>query len=259
MKNMKNKKNTIKTIAIVILCCIVICLLFFKEILMTDMLFRFFKIDKNKDDNLIATDEINSSSFSTKDNIIKNNKDTYDVVNNNIPYFTEEEKSTLEEFESYSDLDELGRCGTAYANICKNLMPTEKRGDIGHIKPSGWHTVKYPEVIKDRYLYNRCHLIAYMLAGENDNPKNLITGTRYFNVEGMLPFEEQVHDAANKGLHILYRVTPRFSGSNLVADGVLMEAYSVEDKGQTVQFCVFVNNFQPGIVIDYATGESRLE
>lgn len=243
---MKNIKNTIKTIIVIfILCCIVICL-------------RFLRTDKNKDDNLIPNDKINSSSFSTKEDIIKNNKD-YDVVNNNIPYFTEEEKSTLEEFEKYSDLDELGRCGTAYANICKNLMPTEKRGDIGHIKPSGWHTVKYPEVIKDRYLYNRCHLIAYMLAGENDNPKNLITGTRYFNVEGMLPFEEQVHDAANKGLHILYRVTPRFSGNNLVADGVLMEAYSVEDKGQTVQFCVFVNNFQPGIVIDYATGESRLE
>lgn len=134
-------------------------------------------------------------------------------------------------FENYSDLDSLGRCGVAYANICKDIMPTEERGKIGMIKPSGWHTVKY-DVIKDRYLYNRCHLIGYQLAGENANPKNLITGTRYLNVEGMLPFENLVADYVNNtGNHVLYRVTPMFSGSNLVANGVLIEAKSVEDNG----------------------------
>lgn len=182
----------------------------------------------------------------------------YTEINKNVPYFQEEEYTT-EPFESYSDLDSLGRCGVAYANICQELMPTEERGSIGSVKPTGWHTVKYPDVISDLYLYNRCHLIGYQLAGENANEKNLITGTRYMNVEGMLPFENEVADYVEEtDHHVLYRVTPIFTEDHLVADGVLMEAYSVEDAGAGVCFCVFVYNVQPGIEIDYQTGESRL-
>ena len=179
------------------------------------------------------------------------------LINQNIPFF-EKDDYTTESFENYSGLDELGRCGAAYANISKELMPTEERGQIGAVRPSGWHTVKYPELIEDRYLYNRCHLIGYQLSGENANEKNLITGTRYMNVEGMLPFENEVADYVRKSdNHVLYRVTPVFSGNNLVATGVLMEAYSVEDRGEGVCFCVFVHNVQPGIEIDYRTGESK--
>lgn len=182
----------------------------------------------------------------------------YVTVNNNVPYFAESDLTT-ESFEVYSDLDDLGRCGTAYANICIDIMPTEKRGEIGQIKPSGWHTVKYSDIIDGNYLYNRCHLIGFQLAGENKNEKNLITGTRYLNVDGMLPFENQVADYV-KGTekHVLYRVTPIFEGENLVASGVLMEAESVEDKGEDILFCVYVYNVQPGITIDYLTGESSL-
>ena len=180
-------------------------------------------------------------------------------VNNNKPLF-EKEDLTTEAFEMYSELDSLGRCGVAYANVCSELMPTGERGAIGMIKPTGWHTVKYPEVIEDLYLYNRCHLIGYQLTGENANEKNLITGTRYMNVEGMLPFENEVAEYVREtDNHVLYRVTPVFSGNNLVADGVLMEAYSVEDSGNGVSFCVFVYNVQPEIEIDYKTGESKLE
>lgn len=180
-------------------------------------------------------------------------------VNNNNPLF-ETEDLTTEAFEMYSELDLLGRCGVAYANVCSELMPTGERGAIGMIKPSGWHTVKYPEVIEDLYLYNRCHLLGYQLTGENANEKNLITGTRYMNVEGMLPFENEVAEYVREtDNHVLYRVTPVFSGNNLVADGVLMEAYSVEDSGKGVSFCVFVYNVQPEIEIDYKTGESKLE
>ena len=180
----------------------------------------------------------------------------YAEVNNNIPFFEKTER-TKEVFEIYSNLDYLGRCGAAYANVCKELMPTEERGEIGMVKPTGWHTVKYPEIIEDLYLYNRCHLLGYQLTGENANEKNLITGTRYMNVEGMLPFENKVAEYVRKtDNHVLYRVTPIFTGNNLVADGVLMEAYSVEDSGEGISFCVFVYNVQPGIVIDYATGQS---
>ena len=161
----------------------------------------------------------------------------YTIVNDNEPEFDESDFTT-EAFETYSDLDNLGRCGVAYANICKELMPTEKRGKIGMIKPSGWHTVKYPEIIKDRYLYNRCHLIGFQLAGENANEKNLITGTRYLNVDGMLPFEDEIADYVNNtGNHVLYRVTPVFDGDNLIASGVQMEAESVEDSGEGVKIC----------------------
>lgn len=180
----------------------------------------------------------------------------YVEINGNVPFFTSED-ITIESFEYYSNLDLLGRCVYAFANIGRDIMPTEERGAIGMVKPSGWHTVKYPDIIEDLYLYNRCHLIGYQLSGENANEKNLITGTRYMNVEGMLPFENQVADyVEDTGNHVLYRVTPRFTDYNLVADGVLMEAYSVEDSGEGIQFCVFVYNVQPGIEIDYATGES---
>lgn len=183
----------------------------------------------------------------------------YTVLNDNIPNFTEDDMST-ESFENYSELDSLGRCQVAYANICQELMPTEKRGEIGMVKPSGWHTVKYPEVIKDNYLYNRCHLIAYCLAGENANEKNLITGTRYMNVSGMLPFETMVADFVKEtGYHVLYRVTPIFEDDNLVASGVEMEAKSVEDNGEGVLFHVYCYNVQPSVSIDYATGNSWLD
>ncbi len=178
----------------------------------------------------------------------------YVTIHDNVPFFSEEEFTT-DAFETYSELDDLGRCGTAYANICEEIMPTEKRGKIGMIKPSGWHTVKYTG-IDGNYLYNRCHLIGYQLSAENANEKNLITGTRYLNVTGMLPFENMVADYVNEtGNHVLYRVTPIYNQENLVADGVLMEAQSVEN--DDLAFCVYCYNVQPGIEIDYHTGDSK--
>ena len=182
----------------------------------------------------------------------------YTEVNGNQPYFTEADLTT-QSFETYSELDSLGRCGVAYANVGQDLMPTEPRGEIGSVKPTGWHLVKYDNV-DGKYLYNRCHLIAYMLTAENANPQNLITGTRYLNTQGMLPFETKVSDyVKSTGNHVLYRVTPIFDGDNLLADGVLMEAYSVEDAGAGICFCVFAYNVQPGIGIDYATGDNWAE
>ncbi len=181
----------------------------------------------------------------------------YIQVNHNIPNFSEEEKQIKEPFETYSELDSLGRCGTAFARIGTEIMPTEERGEIGSVKPTGWHTVKYAD-INGNYLYNRCHLIAYCLAGENANEKNLITGTRYLNINGMLDFEMQVLDYVKEtGNHVLYRATPIFQNQNLVAEGVLLEAYSQEDNGEGVQFCVFCYNVQPGVSINYATGASE--
>lgn len=179
----------------------------------------------------------------------------YVAVNGNVPYFTDEDLTDVS-FESYSELDSLGRCGVAYASVSQDTMPTTERGSIGEVKPTGWHTVKYDNV-DGKYLYNRCHLIGYQLTAENANEKNLITGTRYLNVQGMLPFENMTADYVKEtGKHVMYRVTPIFEGNNLVASGVLMEAKSVEDKGEGVLFCVYVYNVQPGITIDYATGES---
>lgn len=179
----------------------------------------------------------------------------YVMINENVPFFTESD-FTEEAFETYSDLDELGRCGAAFANVGKETMPTEERGQIGMIKPSGWQTVKY-DCVDGKYLYNRCHLIGYQLSAENANEKNLITGTRYLNVSGMLPFENMVADyIKNTGNHVLYRITPIYQDKNLVASGVLMEAQSVED--DTIRFCVYCYNVQPGIQIDYATGKSSL-
>jgi len=182
----------------------------------------------------------------------------YVELNQNKPLFTAEQNRTKESFEEYSELDLLGRCGVAFANLGLELMPDEEREAIGSIKPSGWHTAKYPELIEDLYLYNRCHLIAFSLSGENANEKNLITGTRYLNVEGMLPFETKVANYIRKtGNHVLYRVTPVFEQQNLVASGVIIEAYSVEDQGKGICFNVYVFNVQPGISIDYSTGDSR--
>ena len=181
----------------------------------------------------------------------------YTAVNNNEPYFTSDNLTT-EAFENYSELDALGRCGVAYANVCLETMPTEKRGSISEVKPTGWHSVKYDNV-DGKSLYNRCHLIGYQLTAENVNQQNLITGTRYLNVDGMLPFENMVADYVKEtDNHVLYRVTPIFTGDNLVADGVLMEGYSVEDEGDGICFCVYAYNVQPGITIDYATGDSWL-
>ena len=182
----------------------------------------------------------------------------YVIVNNNEPFFTENDM-TADSFEYYGELDELGRCTVAYASIGKDLMPTEKRGSIGSVKPTGWHTVKY-DIVDGKYLYNRCHLIGYQLTAENANKNNLITGTRYLNVDGMLLFENMVADYIKEtNNHVLYRVTPIFTGDNLLADGVLMEAESVEDNGEGISYNVFCYNVQPGIKIDYATGDSSLE
>lgn len=179
-------------------------------------------------------------------------------INNNVPFFSSSDKSRTDPFEEYSDLDNLKRCGVAYANICKELMPTEKRGSISSVKPSGWVQASYPGYVDGNNLYNRCHLIGFQLAGENANKKNLITGTRYLNVTGMLIFENQVADYVKETKnHVLYRVTPVFAGDELVARGVLIEAYSVEDNGE-LQFCVYCFNIQPGIEIDYATGRSKM-
>ena len=176
------------------------------------------------------------------------------ILDDNKPAFSKKDRERTDAFETYSDLDELGRCGVAYANICKGLMPTEERGAIGMVKPTGWHTVKYDNV-EGKYLYNRCHLIAYMLTGQNDKQLNLITGTRFMNVEGMLPWENMVHDHIEEtGDRVLYRVTPVYDGGDLVAKGVLMEAQSLDG---TLSFCVFCYNIQPGIRIDYSDGCSE--
>ncbi len=203
------------------------------------------------------TEITTASSFSLSDVPAYSGK-AYTSVNGNVPYFSAAELTT-QSFETYSDLDSLGRCGVTYACIGKDLMPTEERGSIGMVKPTGWHTVRYDNLVDGKYLFNRCHLIGYQLTGENANTKNLITGTRYLNIEGMLPFENMVADYIQEtNNHVLYRVTPIFEGNNLLANGVLMEGYSVEDKGAGVSYCVFAYNVQPGIEIDYATGESKL-
>ncbi|WP_426351386.1 DNA/RNA non-specific endonuclease [Alloiococcus sp. CFN-8] len=182
----------------------------------------------------------------------------YIAINNNIPDFSPSDYTTTS-YENYSELDSLGRCGVAMASIGTDLMPTEERGNIGHVKPTGWQTVKY-DIVDGKYLYNRCHLIGYQLTAENANKENLITGTRYMNVDGMLPFENMVADYIKEtNNHVLYRITPIYEGNNLVATGVQMEAYSVEDNGDGISFNVFVYNAQPGVTIDYSTGESWLE
>ncbi len=182
----------------------------------------------------------------------------YVIINNNIPFFTDDEKVTTS-YELYGDLDELGRCTITVACIGQDLMPEEERGSIGSVKPSGWQSVKY-DIVDGGYLYNRCHLIGYQLTGENANKQNLITGTRYLNIEGMLPFEDMVADYIKEtGNHVMYRATPIFDGDNLVAHGVIIEGWSVEDNGEGICFNIYAYNAQPGVVIDYSNGDSYLE
>lgn len=215
--------------------------------------------------NIIEQNQISQDGLANSDKTSNPNYDLSNIqkytdkiwveINNNIPYFTEEDKGKVE-FEEYSELDDKERCGIAFANICKEIMPKEgqKREEISIIKPSGWKQTK----IDGKYLYNRCHLIAYQLADESANEKNLITGTRYFNTEGMLPFENKVANyiKQNENNHVLYRVTPDFKGENLVASGVQIEAYSLEDNGNGIQFNVYIYNVQPGVDIDYLTGNA---
>ena len=203
-----------------------------------------------------GTNNTNDKTQLITENIPDYTDKIYVEINGNKAEFSDEDKKRTDAFELYTDLDELGRCGVAYANICKELMPTEKRGSIGMIKPSGWQLAKYDSV-DGKYLYNRSHLIGFQLAGENANEKNLITGTRYFNVEGMLPFENEVAEYVKEtNNHVLYRVTPIFKDTELVARGVKIEAYSVEDSGKGVEFNVFVYNVQPDITINYQDGTS---
>ena len=214
--------------------------------------------EKNNEINI----QNNEVSYNIED-IPEYSNESYVIINNNDPKF-DDKYFTEESFENYSNLDNLGRCGAAFANLSKETMPTEseKRTSISHIYPSGWNNKEYDmSLVNGGHLYNRCHLIAYALSAENANEKNLITGTRYFNTDGMLPFETKVINylKENKNKHVLYRVTPIFEGNNLVASGVIMEAESVEDAGDSISFNVYVYNVQPGIEIDYATGNSKLE
>lgn len=183
---------------------------------------------------------------------------SYVIINNNEPLF-ESDEMEAESFEFYSELDYLGRCGYAMACIGKDLMPTEDRESISSVKPSGWVQAQY-DIVEGKSLYNRCHLIGFQLTGENANERNLITGTRYMNTKSMLPYENMVADYIKEtGNHVLYRVTPIYDGTNLVASGVQMEGWSVEDYGEGICFHVYLYNIQPGVIIDYATGESRLD
>lgn len=245
MKSRKKTRSLSKQIILIILVTIICTISYFLE----------YK------SNEVSVANVNTITFDISE-IPEYSQSPYCTINNNIPSFTEEDYN-LGVFENYSELDNLGRCSVAYANICKEIMPKEgqERESIGMIKPSGWQTVKYPGVIEGNYLYNRCHLIGYQLAAENANEKNLITGTRYMNVQGMLPFENQVVDyiEENPQNHVLYRVTPVFKENNLVASGVQIESYSIEDNGRGICFNVYVYNVQPGIKIDYATGKSKLE
>ena len=214
-------------------------------------------IENSNDTNSSTQNTTADSSNITIDNIPAYSGDDYIILNNNIPNFSESDLTTTS-FEEYAPLDDLGRCGVAYSNIGTDIMPTEKRESISSVKPSGWHSVKY-DIVEGKYLYNRSHLIGYQLTAENANDRNLITGTRYFNATLMLPYENMVADYIKEtNNHVLYRVTPVFEGNNLVATGVQMEAKSVEDNGEGIEFNVFVYNVQPGITIDYATGDSAL-
>lgn len=214
-------------------------------------------IENSNDTNSSTQNTTADSSNITIDNIPAYSGEDYIILNNNIPNFSESDLTTTS-FEEYAPLDDLGRCGVAYSNIGTDIMPTEKRESISSVKPSGWHSVKY-DIVEGKYLYNRSHLIGYQLTAENANDRNLITGTRYFNATLMLPYENMVADYIKEtNNHVLYRVTPVFEGNNLVATGVQMEAKSVEDNGEGIEFNVFVYNVQPGITIDYATGDSAL-
>lgn len=217
-----------------------------------------------EDVNNISNEQTDSTGSYDLEEVPEYEGQPYVIINNNIPYFDEEDYTT-ESFEKYSELDYLyGRAGVAYANICEEIRPkdNEEREELTY-NPTGWKQKEYKGIVDGNYLYNRCHLIGWQLSAENNNELNLITGTRYMNTEGMLEFENQVDEYLdkdeNKENHVLYRVTPIFEGDNLVASGVQMEAYSIEDNGAGVCFNVYVYNVQPGVVIDYKTGESWLE
>ena len=247
----KSKNLTIEGLILSILIALIILLINHYEPYIKEFLYKKFNIGKGP---TISYDIGEIPEFSGK---------PYVAINDNKPNF--DESDYYKEFETYSKLDYLGRCGVAYANITRNTMPQDgvNRESITSVKPSGWKNKKYEGLVDGDYLYNRCHLIGWQLAAENDNELNLITGTRYFNVEGMLPFENKVSeylkDKLNKNNHVLYRVTPIYKNNNLVASGVQMEAYSVEDDGMGVSFNVYVYNVQPGITIDYKTGDSNKE
>ena len=250
-KRKKYKKLNFKQLiaCIIILCCITI--------------YEYINQQVNATEPTEDTSSVKSEQTFDLSTIPEYKGSPYVEINDNIPYFSEDDYTT-KSFEKYSELDILGRSGVAYANICKEIMPKdgEERGEIGSIKDlTGWKQKRYDDLIKDKYLYNRCHLIGWQLAGENANKNNLITGTRYLNTEGMLPFENEVAEyiRKNKKNHVLYRVTPIFEGNNLLASGVQMEAWSVEDKGKGVCFNIYCYNVQPGIVINYATGDSHAE
>ena len=245
----KKKKNQSMKKQELILVAIVIILMLIAKIFNVDVFGAFAKVTNGNFISYTTSFDLNSVPEFTDQ--------PYVVLNNNQPEFTEEDL-TEDTFEKYSELDYLGRCGAAYACVGLETMPTESRGTIGNVKPSGWKYAKY-DFVDGKYLYNRCHLIGYQLTAENDNEKNLITGTRYLNVTGMLPFENEVAKYVKETKnHVLYRVTPIFEGENLVANAVQMEAKSVEDNGKGICFNVYVYNNQPGVIIDYSTGESRL-
>lgn len=238
---MFSKNRKVRTIILIIL--LLICLCYEHK----DDIKSFFTGDKKESAEVVNLPNI--PPYSGEDIII---------LNNNEPEF-DDLANTTDSFEVYSNLDELGRCGVAYANIGKDLMPTSKRESIGSIKPSGWHIAKYDIITDGLYLYNRCHLIAYQLTAENANPKNLITCTRHTNADVMQEYEIKVGNYIRKtSNHVLYRATPIFEGDNLVATGIQLEARSVEDNGKGIKFNIFIYNVQPGIEIDYKTGESKL-
>jgi len=220
------------------------------------LLFTFYNTYKEEINDLITSYAYKNESFNI-DEIPEYNGENFIIINNNEPEF-EKNNHNIESFEIYSSQDSLGRSKVAYANIGIDLMPTEDRGSIGGIKPSGWQTVKY-DIVDGKYLYNRCHLIGHQLSGENANPENLITCTRQMNVEGMLPFENKIAKYVKEtNNHVLYRVTPIYEGANLLASGVQMEALSVEDNGKGIKFNVFIYNVQDGIEINYENGDSKL-
>lgn len=244
-----NKKKKISIYTIFIITSLTLVFLFING-----------KILMNKDSNPIENTKTSTSAKHENSinlsNIPEFSGKPYIIINNNKPYFSDIDLKP-KTFEKYSELDYLGRCGKAYACLSKETMPKEKRRNIGNVKPSGWQTIKYDN-IDGKYLYNRCHLIGWQLSAENANYKNLITGTRYLNTKGMLPFENMVADYIKEtDNHILYRITPIFKDDNLIANGVLMEAKSVEDNGNGIEFCVYCYNVQPNITIDYKNGNSK--
>ena len=247
MSNSTNKKHNTKQILVLIFFAIII------------VLGIFTNNNYNENDINTNTNVITEISYSL-DNIPEYSTSPFVVINNNKPNFSEEDFLT-DSFEHYSDLDDWGRCGVAFANLSKETMPKEDetRKSLDSIIPTGWSDKKY-DIVSGGKLYNKCHLIAFSLSAENLNDKNIITGTRYFNVSGMLPFELKALNylKENEDNHVLYRVTPIYKGENKVASGVTIEIASVEDKGEELHYYVYVYNVQPGIIIDYATGESKL-